>query len=136
MPVKYIVLNKGKLVIERWVGTISHAELIEHERNQLNDTSIARGAIALADARQALFPETTLDGIRELAELHTKPENKTSISSYALLVTTETWPQAKILEKEAEEVGVMIITFDSPDVACTWLGIDTDTTMSHVENIV
>lgn len=30
MPDKYVVLNNGKLVIERWKGDISHLELFEH----------------------------------------------------------------------------------------------------------
>ncbi len=39
MPGKYVVLDNDKLVIERLVGEISHAELIEHKKQQLNDTS-------------------------------------------------------------------------------------------------
>ncbi len=73
MSVKYAVLNDGKLVIERWVGEISHAELIEHEKQQLNDTSIAQRAVVLADARQAVFPETTSINIHELTDLHSNP---------------------------------------------------------------
>ena len=73
MSVKYAVLNDGKLVIERWVGEISHAELIEHEKQQLNDTSIAQRAVVLADARQPVFPETTSINIHELTDLHSNP---------------------------------------------------------------
>ncbi len=73
MSVKYAVLNDGKLVIERWVGEISHAELIEHEKQQLNDSSIAQRAVVLADARQAVFPETTSINIHELIDLHSNP---------------------------------------------------------------
>jgi hypothetical protein len=60
MPVRYIVLNNGNLVTERRVGKISHAEVIDHERRQLNDISIKRGASILADTREAIFPETTM----------------------------------------------------------------------------
>jgi len=73
MSVKYAVLDDGKLVIERWVGEISHAELIEHEKQQLNDTSIAQRAVVLADARQAEFPQTTSINIHELTDLHSNP---------------------------------------------------------------
>ncbi len=40
MPGKYVVLDNGKLVIERLVGEISHAELIERKKQQLNDISL------------------------------------------------------------------------------------------------
>jgi hypothetical protein len=33
-------LDNGKLVIERLVGEISHAKLIEHKKQQLNNTSL------------------------------------------------------------------------------------------------
>ena len=124
MPVKYVVVNDGRLVIERWSGRIPHAELIEHEKRQLSDTSIVRGAIGLADARHAVFPETALSMIPELADTLADPENKTSISRYALLVASETWEQAKVFEKEAKKHGITIITFSLLESACDWLGID------------
>jgi len=40
MPGKYVILDNGKLIIERWVGEITYAELIEHKKQQLNDTSL------------------------------------------------------------------------------------------------
>jgi hypothetical protein len=40
MPGKYVVLDNGELVIERLVGEISHAELIELKKQQLNDISL------------------------------------------------------------------------------------------------
>ena len=135
MPDKYVVLNDGTLVIERWQGEISHLELFEHEMKQLNDASITRDAIALADTRQATFPETTPEMISELVKLHTHPDNKTHISKYALLVKDETWDQAKALEDGAKDHNVTIITFMSLDVACTWLGIDTDETARHLESL-
>ncbi len=33
-------MDNGKLVIERLVGEISHAKLIEHKKQQLNNTSL------------------------------------------------------------------------------------------------
>ena len=49
MPVEYVVLNQGALVLELWTGIISHDELLTHEERHLNDSSIARGASVLAD---------------------------------------------------------------------------------------
>lgn len=102
---------------------------------QLNDESIAWDAVALADTRQAKFPETTPEMIIELVKLHSHPDNKTHISKYALLVKDDTWDQAKALEDGAAEHGVTIITFMSIEVACTWLGIDMDETVQHLNSL-
>ncbi len=32
MPVEYVVLNQGTLVLELWMGGISHDEVLAHER--------------------------------------------------------------------------------------------------------
>ena len=37
MPARYVVVNDGKLVIERWVGRVRHAEFVEHERQKLQE---------------------------------------------------------------------------------------------------
>jgi hypothetical protein len=50
MPVEYVVLNQGTLILELWAGIISHDELLAHERRHLRDSSIACGASVLADA--------------------------------------------------------------------------------------
>lgn len=136
MPVTYIVLKSGRLVIEKWVGRISHKELIDHEKQQLNDTSIARGAIALVEAREAVYPETSLDLVHELADVNADPGNRTSISRYALLVSDETYEQAKVFELEARKYGVTIITFNLLATACTWLGIDEKDAAEKIKSIV
>ena len=136
MPVRYIVLNNGNLVIERWVGRISHAEVIDHERQQLNDISIKRGARILADTREAVFPETTIgDRLDELMELHSDPKNKTTIAKCALVVNDETWAQAKAIEAGTEKHNMAFIAFTTLDIACAWLGIDYDTAMNHLKQL-
>lgn len=37
MPVNYVVIHRGKLVIERWAGVITHTEIISHEKRDLQD---------------------------------------------------------------------------------------------------
>ena len=91
MPVKYIAVDDGNLVIERWIGRISHAELLEHERQQLHDRSIKQGARVLVDARDASFPETTADILHEVTDLYVKLQNKASTSKCALLVSDKSW---------------------------------------------
>ena len=135
MPVKYIVVDNGNLVIERWVGKISHAELLEHERQQLGDRSIKRGARVLVDARKASFPETTLDGLHELTDLYVKLQSKTGTSKCALLVNDKVWPQAKAFETGGEKHGLTIITFNELSTASVWLGIDLRIARDHLKKL-
>jgi len=135
MAVRYIVLDGGSVVIEKWVGKVSHAELINHEKEQLNDQSIAPGAIAIADGRQAVF-QTPLDLVHELTDVHADPNNKTSISRYALIVGSDTWEQAKVFEAEAKKHGLTIISFHALETACTWLGLDAKKILEGIESIV
>jgi hypothetical protein len=69
MPVEYVVLNQGALVVELWMGTISHDELLAHERQHLSDSSIARGASVLVHAVNALF-ETKTEAVHEVTDLY------------------------------------------------------------------
>jgi hypothetical protein len=69
MPVEYVVLNQGALVLEFWTGTISHDEVLAHERRHLSDSSIAPGASVLVDAIRASF-ETTLEAVHEVTDLY------------------------------------------------------------------
>ena len=42
MPIEYVVLNQGAVVLELWSGIVSHDELLAHEQRHLSDSSIAR----------------------------------------------------------------------------------------------
>ena len=63
MPGRYLVVNDGRLVIVRWVGTISHAEALSQQEQRLEDASIAEGAKGLAN-----FPDDQMDLVVESAE--------------------------------------------------------------------
>ena len=75
MPVEYVVLNQGALVLEFWTGTISHDEVLAHERRHLSDSSIAPGASVLVDAIRASF-ETTLEAVHEVTDLYRRSGKK------------------------------------------------------------
>jgi hypothetical protein len=135
MPVKYIVVDNGNLVIERWKGKISDAERLEHERQQLKDRSIKRGARVLVDARQASFRETTLNGLHELTDLYVKLQSRLTASKCALLVSDKDWPLAKAFETGADKRGLTIITFNELSTACSWLGIDLRMVRDHLKKL-
>jgi len=124
MPVKYVVIKDGRLVIERWVGTISHAEAVAHTKARFQDSAIVRDAKALVDARAAVFPETSVDLIHEVSDLHGHPDNKISLSTYAAVFGSGDFDKAKVWEAQLRQRGVNAIVFNNLEVACIWLGID------------
>ena len=125
MPIKYKVLNNGNLVIVQWVGDVSFSEMIEHNEILLQDSSIVPGATVLTDTTKADAVNLEISRIHELVEIHQRPDNLTSISRYAVLVSTESLEFANAVAEEAEKVGVSIIVFASIDVAALWVGLET-----------
>lgn len=136
MPVDSLVLDNGKLVIERWVGEISHAQLLQHEKQQLDDATIAKGAVVLVDAEQARFSETALDMVHELSDLYADTGNRTGLSKIALLVNPDDWLKAKVFQAQAKTHGVVIITFISLHVACLWLRIDEQRAAHYLKQLL
>jgi len=134
MPVEYVVLNQGALVLELWTGTISHDELLAHERRHLSDSSIARGASVLVDAASASF-ETTPEEVHELTDLYRRSGEKLRVGKSAILVNESAYDRARLYEKQATDLGVRVILFNSLDVACTWLGIDVTTVHKELEKL-
>jgi len=135
MPLKYLVINEGKLVVERWAGVIGHAELVAHERKKLQDESIAPGARALTDAQAAALPETTLDRVHELADVYADSGNKTRISTSAAIFGSADFEKGKAWEAEVRKHGVNAIVFNNLEVACIWLGIDLKSTQELLDRI-
>lgn len=123
MPNAYVVLQQGRMVIEKWVGTISHEELISHEADQLNDASIKSGAVCLTDARDAAFLSPP-ERIHEMFEPQINSEYSAKLSKVALLVSDNSYEKAKVYEKTAEKYNINVIIFSNFDVACRWIGID------------
>ena len=123
MPVKYVVLNQGSLVLELWTGVISHDEVLTHERQHLSDASIARGASVLVDATGASF-ETSMEAVHEVTDLYRRSIEKLRVGKAALLVNESTYDRARVYEKQSTDHGMRVIIFNSLDVASAWLGVD------------
>jgi len=135
MPVKYIVVHEGHVVIERWAGSISHEELVFHERAQLQDPSIVPGAIVLADCRAVTF-ETTADKVIEMSDSHKQRDNKTYMTKCAVLVKDDdSFAKARIFAEQTTALGLNTIVFGSFDVACTWLGLNVEEIEGLIESI-
>lgn len=135
MPLKYVVISDGKLVVERWVGVVGHAELVAHERKKLQDEAIAPGARVLTNAQAATLPETTLDSVHELADVYAEAGNKTRISASAAIFGSADFEKGKAWEAEVRKHGVNAIVFNNLEVACLWLGIDLRETRELLDHI-
>ncbi len=134
MPVKYVVLNQGTMVVELWTGTISHEEVLAHERRHLSDSSIARGASVLVDATSASF-ETTPEAVHEVTDLYRRSGEKLRVGNSAVLVNASAYDRARLYERQATDLGVRVILFNSLDVACVWLGIDVTAASTELKKL-
>lgn len=132
MPNNYAVLNSGSAVVEFWTGQVTHDELLAHERRHLSDPSVKPGAAVLVDAERAHFG-TTIDEVKELADLYGQVIGRLKVGRMALLVNKETYERALIFFKEVEGYGVKVIVFNSLDIACTWLGLDVNVARKQLQ---
>ena len=132
MPNNYAVLNSGSVVVEFWTGPVTHEELLAHERRHLSDPSVKPGAAVLVDAERAHFG-TTIDEVKELADLYGQVIGRLKVGRIALLVNRETYERALVFLKEVEGYGVKVIVFNSLDIACTWLGLDVNVARKQLQ---
>ena len=132
MPNNYAVLNDGSVVVELWTGKVTHDELLAHERLHLSDPSVKAGASVLVDAERAHFG-TTIEEIKEITDLYGKITGNLKVGRMALLVNKETYERALVFLKAVEGYGVKVIVFNSPDIACTWLGLDVNVARTQLQ---
>lgn len=132
MPNSYAVLNGGSVVVEFWIGQVTHDELLAHERRHLSDPSVKAGASVLVDAQRANFG-TTVEEIKDIADLYGRVIGKLKVSRMALLVNKETYERALVFLKEVEGYSVKVIVFNSLDIACTWLGLDVNVARTQLQ---
>lgn len=132
MPNRYAVLDDGALVVERWTGTVTHDELISHERDQIKDKSIRPGAAVLAYAADATF-ETGRERVHELSDLYGK--NDVSMERCAVVVNDEAYDRAQLFAAQGTGFGVSIVVFNDIDAACKWLAVDPAEIKTRLEQL-
>lgn len=124
MPCKYLVAMDGRVVIERWTGTVASQELMTHKQQQANDPSIKPGAAVLSDCTGAVFAIAP----HEIGELSAMDKDSGSASTrvrrYAFLVNNDTYQLARQFSDQVNQHGKSVIIFNSMDVAASWLGLD------------
>lgn len=68
----------------------------------------------------------TNEGGKEIAALYAGASGRLRVSRVALLVNKDAYERAMAYLKEAQGYGVNVIVFSVPEVACTWLGVDSE----------
>lgn len=124
------MLNQGTLVLEWWTGTISHEEVLSHERRHLSDSSIARGAYVLANVMSASF-ETKQEQVHEVVDLYRLFTETLRVGKVAVLVDESSYGRAQLYAKQAADLGLRVILLSSLDVACKWLGAGLASSKAH-----
>ena len=125
MPVKYSVVDGGRLVVVRWVGAITRRELVAHLKALAADERLVPGAVQFSDLRQAWLPRMGLDDLQQLFSGSRHPTRK-----LALLIKAESWPQVRAAEVEVEHPDIEVACFNMLNhdqeipAACTWLRVD------------
>jgi hypothetical protein len=113
----------GKVVVERWTGTVARQELMTHKQQQVKDPSIGVGASVLSDCTDAVFAIAP-DEISEISAMDTDPGNALRVRRYAFLVNNDAYDLARQFSDQVNQHGKSVIIFNSIDVAASWLGLD------------
>ena len=129
MPVKSSVLDDGRLIVERWEGTVDREALLARAVERCEDGRIRQGAVLFADYRAARLGEVRLEDIEELGEARRRKHVRT-----AVLVHESDWAQARAAEVQADHPGLEVACFnllgreprEMIATACHWLSVDPD----------
>ena len=133
MPVKYLILENGYLVLERWTGNVTHQELLTHKMLLAEEPGIEQGASVLSDCSNARF-ETEAERVQEISAVDSHP-NQARIGRYAFLVSRDAYDRMQMFSAQMGKQGKTTIVFASLDIACKWLGIDTEEIRGHLKTI-
>jgi hypothetical protein len=134
MPARYVVGPDGRLVFERWSGSVTLAELRAHKARLVADPSIRAGASILSDARGATFPFSP-EAAAELAEPEPGLPAERKIARFALVVDGPMHASAREFASLVGQHGMNAIVFNSMEVASAWLGIDARTLQALVQRV-
>ena len=123
MPINYMVVNQGLLVVERWQGFITLAEHAATRERQLADDNLAPQTSLLLDAQSATLE--ALDGMA-LGQAPMEPFLTNRFSRCALIVKLHFYEPAARMAQRLTAQGTASIAFVSLSIACTWVGLDVE----------
>jgi hypothetical protein len=139
MPVKSAVVNDGSLIVERWTGAITRAELLEQARALARDDRVQPGAVKFSDFRAASLHAIGLEALEALAAQVGRRHVRTG-----LLIHERDWSRARAAEAQVELEGLEVACFNllgaTPweiiATACQWLGVDPDQVAVELARLV
>jgi hypothetical protein len=134
MPCEYVVAMDGKVVIERWTGTVDRHELMRHKQQQVSDPSIRAGASVLSDCTRAVFTIAPSE-IGEISAMDKDPSDTSKVRRYAFLVNNDVYDIARHFSDQVNNYGKSVIIFNSLDVAALWVGLDAPTVRRLMDSI-
>lgn len=135
MSVTYDVIEDGRVVLEYGRGAVTRDDLVVHEQQHLADPRIKSGASVLVDARDAYFGITQEEVGDIVNGLYAVYRHPLKIKKCVLLVNDLTFPLARAYEKSVHKYGIDVIAFCFVDIACQWLGVNTDRIASHLDRL-
>jgi hypothetical protein len=124
----------GKVVVERWTGTVDRHELMRHKAQQASDPSIRAGASVLSDCTRAVFAIAPSE-IGEISAMDKDPADNSKVRRYAFLVKDEVYDVARHFSDQVNKFGKSVIIFSSLDVAALWVGLDAPAVLKLMDGI-
>lgn len=70
-----------------------------------------------------------------MTDLYRRSGEKLRVGKSAVLVNESAYDRARLYEREAADLGVRVILFNSLDVACVWMGIDVTTACTELKKL-
>ena len=133
MANEYGVFNQGTVVLEYWAGEIGLQEMLDHEREQSQDTNIKEGSIVIADCREAVFSlsEPEIQSICHSTLSRVGYQQK----KVAIVINPHTWDIANNYSGYSWGSGNDVLCFHSHQAACAWLELDSDNVQKRLMNL-
>ena len=122
MPCNYVVLQEGRMIVERWVGALSYEALILHKSQLRLNPDIQAPASVLSDCTLATV-EITPEAIDRLSAQEQYHQGQ-AVQRYAFLVKPAVYERVQRFGHGVSPIGKSVRIFNHLDPACRWLELN------------
>ena len=133
MGIAYRYLDHEDLVITVGDAVVTRDELVAFAERQVADPMWPFGARRLADLT-TVESDLSPDDVEAAAAVYAA-SNPTMRGVQHALIASRRWDLARVFESHLDDLGSTAIVFNTLDTACTWLGVDVDSTRSVVNEL-
>lgn len=129
----YGIFNQGSVLLERWEGVITLAEMLEHETLQRNDPLVGDFSLAVVDCRKATFDLSP----KQLAQYSEFILSRGTYSGkkVALIINSGTWDMANTYNDHFWSAENETMSFHSIDAASAWLELDSKNVQNRLTKL-